>query len=131
MRGRSASSPGRSCGSRRSRTRRRWPSYWSGSSGGCCEGRSRGEKGTPGPWFALVWTLHPALRTPDEPGAAMSIDTDRIIVTTGETAGGGVRVNHREFPEIHGEGADEAEAATHLANQMTRALDSALTNWRR
>ena len=41
------------------------------------------------------------------------------------------RVHHRDFPEIRAEGETPAVAATHLVNQLTRALDSALTAWRR
>jgi hypothetical protein len=40
-------------------------------------------------------------------------------------------VHHRDFPEIHAEGGSPKEAATFLVNQLHRALDSALTDWRR
>jgi hypothetical protein len=40
-------------------------------------------------------------------------------------------VHHRDFPEIRGEGSTPKEAATHLVLQLSRALDTALTNWRR
>jgi len=53
-----------------------------------------------------------------------------IIVRAGATAHT-TSVHHRDFPEIRAEGATPAEAAAHLANQLTRALDSALTTWRR
>jgi hypothetical protein len=61
----------------------------------------------------------------------MSNDTDRVIVTSCEAAGGGMQASHREFPEIRGEGTDADEAVSQLVNHLTRALDSALTNWRR
>ena len=61
----------------------------------------------------------------------MSSDQDRVIVTQSDAAGGGVHVHHREFPEIRADGADSKDAAVQLSNQLTRALDSALTKWRR
>lgn len=60
----------------------------------------------------------------------MATDQSRIIVATGATAHT-TCVHHRDFPEIRAEGENPGVAATHLANQLTRALDSALTNWRR
>jgi hypothetical protein len=54
----------------------------------------------------------------------------RVIVATGATAHS-TSVHHRDFPEIRAEGETPALAATNLANQLTRALDSALTQWRR
>jgi hypothetical protein len=60
----------------------------------------------------------------------MSTDQDRVIVTTGTTAQA-LLVHHRDFPEIRAEGETAEAAATNLANQLTRALDSALTKWRR
>ena len=60
----------------------------------------------------------------------MSTDQDRVIVTTGTTAHA-LLVHHRDFPEIRAEGENPEAAATNLANQLTRALDSALTKWRR
>ena len=56
-------------------------------------------------------------------------DANHVIVSAGST--GSVEVQHRDFPEIRAEGANAAEAAAHLANQLTRALDTALTDWRR
>ncbi len=61
----------------------------------------------------------------------MSTATDNIVLTANESAGGGVCMHHREFPEIHAEGTDARDAAGQLANHLTRALDSALTKWRR
>ncbi len=60
----------------------------------------------------------------------MATDPDRVIVTTGATAQA-TKVHHRDFPEIRGEGESPSAAAANLANHLTRALDSALTNWRR
>ncbi len=60
----------------------------------------------------------------------MEADLSRVIVTTGATADA-TQVNHRDFPEIRAEGETPKVAATNLSNQLVRALDSALTSWRR
>jgi hypothetical protein len=60
----------------------------------------------------------------------MSTDLSRVVVTTGATPHA-TRVYHRDFPEIRAEGETPAVAASHLVNQLTRALDTALTQWRR
>lgn len=60
----------------------------------------------------------------------MSTDPSRVVVTPGATAQA-TRVHHRDFPEIRADGETPQVAAEHLANQLTRALDSALTDWRR
>ena len=60
----------------------------------------------------------------------MSSDASKVIVEEGPTAGT-VQVHHQDFPEIRSHGETPAAAASHLANQLTRALDSALTAWRR
>lgn len=60
----------------------------------------------------------------------MTTELSRVIVATGATAHT-TSVHHRDFPEIRAEGENPKTAATHLANQLTRALDSALTQWRR
>jgi hypothetical protein len=60
----------------------------------------------------------------------MATEQDRVIVATGSTAQA-TQVHHRDFPEIRAEGDTPAVAAGHLANHLTRALDSALTKWRR
>jgi hypothetical protein len=58
-----------------------------------------------------------------------SVATKVIVTTTpGSTA---TQVHHRDFSEIRAEGGDVREAATHLLHHLTRALDSALTDWRR
>ena len=60
----------------------------------------------------------------------MSESSEKLVVTQGLTASS-VQIHHREFPEIRSEGNSLAEAKVNLANQLTRALDSALTDWRR
>ena len=60
----------------------------------------------------------------------MAIDQSRVIVAVGSTAHA-TCVHHRDFAEIRAEGETPAVAANHLVNQLTRALDSALTEWRR
>ncbi len=60
----------------------------------------------------------------------MATEQDRVIVSTGSTAQATL-VHHRDFPEIRAEGENPSVAAGHLANHLTRALDSALTKWRR
>lgn len=60
----------------------------------------------------------------------MANDLSRVIVTIGVTAAGS-QVYHRDYPEIRAEGKTPKDAAAHLVNQLTRALDSALTSWRR
>jgi hypothetical protein len=60
----------------------------------------------------------------------MATEQDRVIVTTGTTAGASL-VHHRDFPEIRAEGENPSAACLNLANHLTRALDSALTKWRR
>lgn len=60
----------------------------------------------------------------------MSSDATKIVVEEGTTRGT-VQVHHHDFPEIRAHGESPAAAAGHLSNQLTRALDSALTTWRR
>jgi hypothetical protein len=60
----------------------------------------------------------------------MATEQDRVIVTTGSTAQA-TQIHHRDFPEIRAEGQSPSDAANNLANHLTRALDSALTKWRR
>jgi hypothetical protein len=61
---------------------------------------------------------------------SMATDQRRVVVMTGATAHS-TSLYHRDFPEIRAEGETPALAGTYLINQLTRALDSALTNWRR
>lgn len=60
----------------------------------------------------------------------MTSDKSRVVVSM-DPASGGAQVHHRDFPEIRAQGQSPANAATQLVNQLTRALDSALTDWRR
>jgi len=55
---------------------------------------------------------------------------ERVIVTMGATSHG-VCVHHHDFPEVRAEGQSPKEAATHLANKLAAAMDTALTDWRR
>ena len=54
----------------------------------------------------------------------------RVIVMSGPTANTN-QVYHRDFPEVRADGKDPMDAANHLVNALCRAMDSALTNWRR
>jgi hypothetical protein len=60
----------------------------------------------------------------------MVTDASRVIVATGATANH-AQVHHRDFPEIRAEGETPEVAARNLANHLTKALDTALTQWRR
>ncbi len=60
----------------------------------------------------------------------MDTDIDSVIISVGPT-GTGVQLHHRDFGEIRAHGENPRDAATQLTNQLTRALDSALTAWRR
>ena len=60
----------------------------------------------------------------------MSTDQQQVIVSSG-AAGGGATAQHRDFPEIRAEGGSAQEAAEQLLNHLTRALDTALIDWRR
>ncbi len=60
----------------------------------------------------------------------MDTDSKQVIVTISARTTTAV-VHHRDFPEIRAEGGSPKEAASHLVNKLARALDSALTDWRR
>lgn len=60
----------------------------------------------------------------------MVADSSRVVATASPSVTG-VQVHHRDFPEIRAQGESPSDAAQQLVNQLTRALDSALTNWRR
>ncbi len=60
----------------------------------------------------------------------MSETLDKLVVNQGLTSQS-VSIYHRDFPEIRSEGGSLAEAKKNLALQLTRTLDSALTDWRR
>jgi hypothetical protein len=60
----------------------------------------------------------------------MDTEQSRVIVTSiGSSSTSSV--HHHDFPEIRAEGASPKEAASLLVHQLTRALDSALIDWRR
>jgi hypothetical protein len=60
----------------------------------------------------------------------MDTDQSKVIVTIGGSSSTAC-VYHRDFPEIRAEGPSAKEAASLLVHQLTRALDSALIDWRR
>ncbi len=60
----------------------------------------------------------------------MSQSSEKLVVSPGLTAQS-VQIYHRDFPEIRSEGETLEEAKKNLGHQLTRALDSALTDWRR
>jgi hypothetical protein len=60
----------------------------------------------------------------------MDTNPGKVIVTIGASAST-ARVHHHDFPEIGAEGASPKEAASLLVHQLSRALDSALIDWRR
>jgi len=60
----------------------------------------------------------------------MSTDPSQVIFLTGATASTTLAYHH-DFPEIRADGESPRDAAFQLSNQLLRALDSALTDWRR
>jgi hypothetical protein len=60
----------------------------------------------------------------------MDTEPNRVIVTISASSSNAC-VHHRDFPEIRAEGGSPKEAASLLVHQLSRALDSALTDWRR
>ena len=60
----------------------------------------------------------------------MDTDINKVVVNR-DPGGVGSQVHHRDFPEIRSGGKSPAEAASALVENLTRALDSALTDWRR
>ncbi len=60
----------------------------------------------------------------------MEPEAAKVIVTTAPSSNS-TQVHHRDFSEIRAEGASVQEATSLLANHLKRALDSALTDWRR
>ena len=62
----------------------------------------------------------------------MATEESRVIVTAGSANHANqTQCHHRDFPEIRAEGENPAVAASQLVNHLTKALDSALTTWRR
>ncbi len=59
------------------------------------------------------------------------MSADKTKVVTAIDATGGSEVHHQDFPDIRAQGHSPVNAATQLVNQLTKALDSALTDWRR
>ncbi|HEU5117815.1 MAG TPA: hypothetical protein VFT74_14405 [Isosphaeraceae bacterium] len=60
----------------------------------------------------------------------MSGDKSKVV-TSVDATGGGAQIHHHDFPEIRAQGHSPGDAAIQLLNQLTKALDSALTDWRR
>ena len=60
----------------------------------------------------------------------METNVSRVIVNGGVTAHT-TEVHHRDFAEIRADGESAKDAASHLANKLALALDTALTEWRR
>jgi hypothetical protein len=60
----------------------------------------------------------------------MQTDSGRLIIAPNGTSSA-LSIHHRDFPEIRAVAGSPREAATHLAQKLARALDSALTDWRR
>ena len=58
-----------------------------------------------------------------------TVITTIMIEATGDN--GSHTAYHRDFPEIRACGSSTSEAVVQLGHQLTRALDSALTDWRR
>lgn len=61
----------------------------------------------------------------------MDIDPSRVVASKSEGSSTAATVYHRDFAEIRAEGVSPRDAARHLVNKLTGALDSALTDWRR
>ncbi len=62
----------------------------------------------------------------------MSTELARVVVSPSSPGNSThVQAHHRDFPEIRAEGENALAAAKQLVNHLTRALDSALTTWRR
>jgi hypothetical protein len=60
----------------------------------------------------------------------METDSGRVILAPNGTSSA-LSIYHRDFPEIRAVGGSPREAGLHLVSKLTRALDSALTDWRR
>jgi hypothetical protein len=60
----------------------------------------------------------------------MEAVSSKVIIAPSDTSSAAT-VHHQNFPEIRAEGSSAKEAAEMLVNKLTRALDSALTDWRR
>jgi hypothetical protein len=60
----------------------------------------------------------------------MDATTARVVVIA-NTVGAPPEVYHRDFPEIRSQAHTIDEATASLLHALARAMDSALTNWRR
>ena len=60
----------------------------------------------------------------------MENDTTKVVVTQTPDSTS-FQVHHRDFSEIRAQGRTVREACEVLVNHLTRALDTALTDWRR
>lgn len=60
----------------------------------------------------------------------MAVPTERVVVIC-NTVGDPPEVYHRDFPEIRAQGESIDRAALGLSLNLERAIDSALTIWRR
>ncbi len=60
----------------------------------------------------------------------MVVPNERVVVIC-NTVGEPPEVYHRDFPEIRSQGETVGRAAVGLTHSLERAMDSALTNWRR
>ena len=64
----------------------------------------------------------------------MISDPKRVIVTTEDYASRlnhTLSVHHRDFPEVRAEADSPEDAATRLAELLSRTLDSVSSDWRR
>lgn len=66
----------------------------------------------------------------------MKPDPGRVVVGTADPSSltsdcTKVHAHHRDFPEVRGEGCSKEEAVDRLVDSLSRALDSAPSNWRR
>ncbi len=60
----------------------------------------------------------------------METDVTKVVVTQTPDSTS-VQVHHRDFSEIRAQGGSVREACEILLNHLSRALDTALTDWRR
>ncbi len=64
----------------------------------------------------------------------MMSDTSQVIVTTEDYllhTLHALSIHHRHFPEVRSGGSSPEDAAARLAGLLSRALDSAPSDWRR
>ncbi|HWE38263.1 MAG TPA: hypothetical protein VG406_16955 [Isosphaeraceae bacterium] len=68
--------------------------------------------------------------TPAPAGDRDALDSGRIFVTPGSTAGA-CQVHHRDVPELHADGASPREAADNLAQDLAREIEGVADDYRR